>query len=117
MSSPKETKVMKLPKEFMLKGKRWKLIYKWGLSARTGNDGLCVFSDRSIILDRSLTGEYKIDVFLHELTHALLFEAHINPGTGVTPEVEEIICDAVSDAFMSIFDLKFKRKRNVEKPT
>lgn len=58
-----------------------------------------------------MTPEEKEEVFLHELIHAALFEAHLHDGSGLGGETEEIVCDAVSDLFTSLFTLRWKRQK------
>jgi hypothetical protein len=103
---------MKLKKEFYVKGKLWRLEYVWGLRHMDEKmDGLCVSAERIIKLERSLSKEYKFEVFLHELVHAIIFESHIAGLDGPSGElIEEIICDSVADVFNDIFNMRFKRK-------
>lgn len=103
---------MRIPKQFKLKGKLWKVAYKDNLKEDGEElDGLCVFSTRTIWLDSSLRGKKKKSVFLHELFHVVIHEAHINPGVRFSEGIEEVFCDAFSDVMVSLFNLKWKKQR------
>lgn len=103
---------MKIRKHFSIKGKEWSLEYKWSLKAPDGDKvrGLCDFTTRTIYLDRLMPQDEKEEVFIHELIHAALFEAHLNEGSGLGGETEEIVCDAVSDLLTTLFTLRWKRQ-------
>ena len=104
---------MKIPKEFYLKGKLWRVEYKWGL--RDGDemlDGLCTFDPRVIYLRRELSREDKWLTFLHELVHAILFECYISRNDGgIDGIVEEVVCDSISECFTELFEFRPKRKK------
>ncbi len=102
---------MKLREEFSLKGKLWKLKRRWCLRASDGEKvrGLCDFDTRTIWLDRLLVGEEAKLIFMHEVVHAALYEAHLDHNSGLSAEIEEIIADAVADAFNELFVLRFKK--------
>lgn len=104
---------MKIPKTIKIKGKPWSIEYKWRLHDETHGlcDGLCDPSTRTIFLDRLLPKEDKPTVFLHELIHAILHEAHLHEAGGVDGFVEEAICSSVADCFMDLFELKLKRSK------
>ena len=109
---------MRIPKEFIIKGKLWSVEYKWNLTDKDPGgppqrmDGLCVVSRRVIQLDRALPKEEKWPVFLHEYVHAVLFEAHISGLDGPAGDyIEEVICEALADAFVTSFHVRWKRKR------
>lgn len=71
-------------------------------------DGLCDPNSRIISIRRELPKEEKIKVFLHELTHALLFETHLSPN-GLDAAIEEILCDSIADCLNELFTLHWKR--------
>lgn len=99
---------MKLPKSILIKGKEWKIEYKWGL--RSGSDlvdGLCDPNIRTIFIRRELLVCEKPAVFFHELVHAVLFEAHLSYNDGwVDGLIEEVICDSVSSALLENFKIR-----------
>lgn len=100
---------MKIRKEFYIKGKLWSVEYRWGLRAKEKCSGLCDFENRIIYLERSDSKEEKWSTFIHEITHAALYEAHINPSSGLSTESEEIVCDAMEDLLTSLFTFRWKR--------
>ena len=102
----------KIPKEIQIKGKLWRIDYKWNLML----DGMRCnvitdFGTRTIWLDRLASKETKWAALLHEIVHATLYEAHLHEDGGVDGFVEEAICAAVADVFDSLFDMKWRRKR------
>lgn len=102
---------MKLRKEFYVKGKLWRLEYKWRLTDKASGEaflGLCDKANRTIYIDRSIDKETKWIVFLHELCHAAIFESHSN-DTSLTSDVEEVIAGSVADVFSSNFIMRWKR--------
>ncbi|MNJ94807.1 hypothetical protein D3C87_125100 [compost metagenome] len=103
---------MKIPKEFYIKGKLWTVEYKWRLEEPgIGKcDGLCDFTLRVIYLDRLISKEDKVRVFLHEYTHALIHEAHLHEAGGIDGILEEVLCESVADGILENFILKWKRK-------
>lgn len=104
---------MKIPKTFKLKGKDWNVEYKWNLRDVEGDkmDGLCLNGKRTIQIDRAMPREEKWTVFLHELVHAVVFEAHISGLDGPAGELlEEVLCDSIASDFDSLFNFKWKRK-------
>lgn len=106
---------MKIPKQFSLKGKTWTVEYKWNLTDSDDGekmDGLCLMGRRVIQLERAMPREEKWPVFLHELTHAILFEAHISGLDGPSGSViEEVICEAVANGLNDLFHIRWKRKK------
>lgn len=104
---------MKIKKEFEIKGKQWRVEYKWSLKAEDGErvKGLCDFGNRTIYLDRLLSPEDKFEILQHELVHAALYEAHLNHTSGLDPQTEEIVCDAVVDMFNQLFTFRWKRAK------
>ena len=109
---------MKIPKSFRLKGKKWTVEYKWNLTDREDDgfkikcDGLCVYQTRTIFIEHSMPRVDKWPVFLHELVHAILFEAHISGLDGPAGNMlEEVIADAVADGMNDLFSIRWKRQR------
>lgn len=102
----------KIPKEFYIKGKLWRVEYKWRLEENgIGKcDGLCEFSERVIYLDRLLPKDQKPKVFLHEYTHAVLHEAHLHENGGLDGILEEVVCESIADALTENFNLRWKTK-------
>lgn len=105
---------MNLPKKFHVKGKVWHLEYKWRLTTADGTpvDGLCMTGDRTILIDRLVEKDRKIEVFLHELNHAILFESHLGEMGGVDGFQEEVICASIADVYMSLFTIKLRKAKS-----
>ncbi len=105
---------MKIPNSFLLRGHRWTIKRKKVVKNSDGEMCTAVTDvDRRII-------EIKKDVnikdlgwlFYHEYGHALLFEAGVTVNSGGISElVEEIICDAIAEAFTKDKTVTFKRSR------
>lgn len=109
---------MKIPKQFYLKGKKWTVGYKWNLTDKDDDgpaikvDGLCDSEKRQIWIERSIPRVDKWPVFLHELVHAILFEAHISGLDGPAGDMlEEVICEAVAYGLDDLFNIRWKRQR------
>lgn len=104
---------MRIPKKFKLKGKEWKVEYKWNLMDEGEKmDGLCQMQERTILIERSMPRDEKWPVFLHELVHAILFEAHISGLDGPAGELlEEVICEAIANGMNDLFSIRWKRSR------
>jgi hypothetical protein len=103
---------MRIPSEILVKGKRWTIGYKWGLTdGHDLVDGLCNLSDRTIFIRRELKKEEKWPIFLHELIHAILFEAHLSEDGGISGFPEEVVCSAIADVFSTLFDIRLKRRQ------
>jgi hypothetical protein len=99
---------MRIPKQFTHKGKVWKVEYEEELHHEDGTecDGLCDWDSRTIFLDTSLTGKKKLAIFLHELFHVLVWEAHISEGAAFTEDIEDILADAFSDMLTTTFGVR-----------
>lgn len=101
---------MRIPTKFELKGKVWKVRYKPRLNFEgVPCDGLCSFDTRTITINKDLSKADRINTFLHELFHAIIFEAHINRGTRFTEGLEEVLCDAFADALTTLFSVSWKK--------
>ncbi len=95
---------MKIPKTFLLKGKKWKVKLVAGLCDDDGEkvQGLTSYDDRLIEIEPDQTKEQLKLTFWHEYAHAFLFEAHLNMNDGwVDTLIEEIICEATADAIVN----------------
>ena len=103
---------MRIPKEFVIKGKTWVVEYKWGLyEGDVKLDGLCTYQGRIIQIERGLSKSDKWPVFLHEFVHAVLHESHISGLDGYAGEfLEEIICESLANVFNDCFTMRWKRR-------
>lgn len=96
---------MRIPKSVVIKGQEWTIEYKWNLRDDGALvDGLCVYSERKIIIRRELSKEEKPMVFLHEINHAILFESHVEPL--LSRDVEEVICDSMAKVYLDLFKMR-----------
>ena len=103
---------MNLKKEFYIKGKLWRLEYKWGLRVDgVVCDGLADPNTRTITLRRELSKEEKLETFYHEFIHACLLELHLTGASNrLTEDVEEVLCSGLADILKSTFILRWKRQ-------
>lgn len=104
---------MKRPDEFLLKGKRWRIVNRKTLVKRFDCRGYTHYDDpgkrRLIELQTGMNPQEEFEVLLHEMIHATLYEAHLNANSGMSEDAEEIACDAITDMLLSTFSLKWKR--------
>lgn len=99
-------------KKFQLKGKTWRLSFrKYPNKSDKDALGNCEFNERHIYIAKHLQGDELTGTIIHELTHAALFEAHLRESSGLDSKTEEIVCDAVEDMILTLFDIQFKRSR------
>jgi len=103
---------MRIPKRFKIKGKTWRVVYRKRLR-EDGEPcrGLCVFDDRTIKLQLGMGDLEAENIFLHELVHAALFEAHLDENSGLHAKTEEIVCDAVADVLTTAFKVTPRKKK------
>lgn len=106
----------KIPKQFQIKGKKWIIIFVEGDHEQLceGSDvGLYSGStdelDRIIYIDKALKKDLvELErVVLHEVSHAALFEAHLNEIDSYNPDIEEIICETFSDLVVYVLKKYF----------
>lgn len=103
---------MNIPNSFMLKGKRWKIL-RPKVIKQDGVlcDGLCSWHTRTIRISADLNKREAVHTFLHELFHAVVYEAHIGPGSNFNDELEDVLAEAFVDVLKSLFTIKLKRNR------
>jgi len=93
-----DREIMKrIPKKISILGTEYKIEYRWRpLVEGVHCDGFCKLEEKKIVLDRALK-ESKRQVFLHEVLHAVLFEAGISRSfTAKQQDIEEQIVDCLS---------------------
>lgn len=101
---------MNIKKTYMIKGKPWKIEYKWGLKSDGEMvDGLCEYDTRTIWLRREISRYDKIIAFLHEWGHAICHEAHLGEDGGVGGFAEEVVVAAYADAIYTTWELRHKK--------
>jgi len=100
---------MRIRKEFHVKGKLWRVEYKWRLVDDNGVqlDGLCVPADRVIYLCHGL-GDRKELIFLHELGHAIVSEYGFG-SAGLEPLFEEMLVHAFAMELLEMFQFRWRR--------
>jgi Zn-dependent peptidase ImmA (M78 family) len=103
---------MPIPKRISIKGKTYKIRLRKKLVHEDGQecDGLCDLETRTIYINKELNLKKQKEVLLHELFHAIVEEAHINPGVRFTEGIEEVLCDAFADFLTTSTKLKWKTK-------
>ena len=105
---------MRIPRQFLIKGKRWTVRRTKDLKDENEEpcSGLTDVTNRVIELDKSLTGDDLEWVFWHEYGHAFLYEAGVTGNTGGLSDLaEEIVCDNFADVMTTDKTVKFKRGR------
>ena len=105
---------MKIPKQFEIRGKTWRIEYKWRLTYNKAQVlGLCDFDTRTIYIDRGIDKETKFSTFLHEWLHAVLHEYECgmdNKQSPITRDQEEDIIHAIETELVGAFKLRFARQ-------
>jgi len=115
---------MRVPRKFRVKGKEWRTrldvdkihhesVLCDGLTLKKCDqvelDGVKQsVPARTILLSKSLSQKERMSVFMHELMHVILFEAHCDV---MDEDIEEIVCDAASDVLCELFEIRWKRRR------
>lgn len=97
---------MRGKRSFKINGNKWK-IKMAKLDADI--DGETDQTQRTVTLSTALAEKDYTRVFVHEFMHAMLFELHLSGPTGVLNEdIEEIICEGVTNILLSNFDIQWK---------
>lgn len=108
---------MKIPRQITIHGHKWKIAYKWNLRLGDENsrvdrcDGLCDLEAKTIFLDRGLTEDERPKVFMHELLHAIIFEANLHHAESLSEEVEEILVETIGRFLIDKFHMRLKRSK------
>jgi hypothetical protein len=103
---------MTIPKTLQVYGKRWQIKTKKfpaPIDDEPGTEGLCCKESRVIYIERTLSGEEKLNTFLHEIIHAINYELKLGQ-TSLSSDVEEVICQGIADFFCENFRLTMKNK-------
>lgn len=104
---------MKIPRKFSIKGNLWQVKMKKKCSIN-GAFGVTIPEKQLIEIKTGLTKDHRTKVFLHELCHAWLHEAHVTKlehlNSGLDEIIEEIICDNFADILTELFEINFKAK-------
>lgn len=83
---------MKIPRSIKTGTYTWKIRFVTAPKDADGNpvDGVTSFDEQTIFIDNGLCKSATESVFIHELAHAMLFEAGTNPDG--TYCIEDIAC-------------------------
>lgn len=80
-------------------GKRWYIVVdKKELDG--DNYGECSYQKKQIAIDHELPDDEMLQVFFHELVHAISFQSGIRFSDALTPEMEEVFCESISNCIM-----------------
>lgn len=114
MAKPKKQKKVKqlirIPSRIYIKGKEWQVGYKWNLRLDGVKvDGYCDSATRTIYLDKALDPMEKKLTVMHELAHAIFFEAHLGEAGGLEGFNEKVAAAAIADFFGYEADVKFRK--------
>ncbi len=102
----------KIPRSFLLKGKRWKVLRPRSIKQDGAPcDGLCIWHTRTIQVCSDLPPIEARQVFLHELVHAVIYEAHINRGARFSEGLEDVMCDAFVDVVTSLLKVQLNKEQ------
>ena len=87
-------------------GEKWKIKRLAGLVSQ-GIMGKCVFAEKTIYIDDSLT-DYQLEhTFIHELGHALIYRSSIYQS--LPHEIEEILVDIFGTFLLDNFSLNLHK--------
>ena len=94
---------MKIPRKVTIKGKEWRIMWRKRILDDFGNEchGLCVSSQRKILLEKGMNRKQQKVVFLHELNHAILYECHVD----LASDIEEIVVQGLAQVYAELFQL------------
>ena len=106
---------MKIPSKLVIKGKIWDIQYKWHLRDMEAEgqpkvEGLTVWPDRTIYLERTASREDKFNTLLGEIGHILMDELQLTQV--ISAEVQEIITHGVIESLAEIYIMKFKTEHH-----
>mgnify|MGYP003128821100 CR=1 FL=1 len=88
---------MKIPKHVTVKGVKYKVVIEADLKNERGEalDGYCNKLDKVIKIDAALkNGKDRDNTYIHEVFHAILYEAHVHEV--FTEGIEEIVVQNLS---------------------
>ena len=99
---------IKIPKKVVIKGRVWKVRRLKKVVHEDGDvcRGLSDFDSRTITIQKGMEPKEELFIFLHEMIHAALAEAHLNENSGLPPTIEEIVCDSIADMLVECFKIE-----------
>ena len=72
-------------------------------------DGLFNLLNKEILIEKALPKEEKLQTFIHELGHALLWRVGMGQA-GISVEIEELIVENFATMITEMFNLTIKKK-------
>jgi hypothetical protein len=97
---------MKIPSRFRIEGKIWAVEMKWRIDLGGAEAlGLTMPQERKILLVHGMKKDEQLQVFIHEVIHAILAEKGLYIA-GLSGEMEEIIAHGLSKELCNIFSFK-----------
>lgn len=106
---------MKIPSKVVIKGKVWQIAYKWRLHDEDLGkcDGLTIWEEKTIYIDRALPREDKEKVVIGEILHILIDEYQLRQTGGVNSDhAAEVICHGIGESLLEIFKLTFRAEHH-----
>jgi len=106
---------VRIPSKLVIKGKIWSVSYKWNLrdtyeEEQPKCEGLTVWDERTIYLERSSSREDNFKTLIGEITHILLDELQVTQI--ISKDATEIICHGVMESLPDIYIMKFKAEHH-----
>ena len=89
-------KRIKLKSEYDVFGSKWKIVYKKNLfDGETKIDGLTVYREKTIYIEKNIDHRRKFETFIHEIMHAVIDETGIDQ-MDISMDAEQAICENFS---------------------
>lgn len=100
---------MKLPKIITIKDTTWTVAQRWAprVEGKLVNGYACPRT-KTMVIDRSLSEEEKLETFLHECFHAFCFEMGTH-HTAMSEDLEEILAESWANWLSKTFALRKKK--------
>lgn len=105
---------MRIPKQINILGQQYAVIFKPKVTDDDGNvcDGHCDLQKKTIELNKFLAKEERLQVFLHECFHCVLWEAGISRSLDTT--LEECTVDSISRWLHRTFTIKLGKQNGTK---
>lgn len=96
-----------IPRKLNIKGNDWTIKKRKEVKDDDGNEclGLCVYEEKTILLEKNMKSHSEIEVFFHEFLHSLIHEIHLDIG----PKAEEMLVEAATQEIFKNFNVKIKK--------
>jgi hypothetical protein len=96
---------MKIPRQIIIKGEKWKIRRKTGLKhEKKVVWGLCDYDTRVIWLERNLSPDQLMQTWLHEFNHACIMELHVE----LEDDLNEVLSDGLAYIYATTFKMELK---------